>query len=98
MIYFGTNTSGLLGILPETGADVIGVDWRIELDEAWRRVGEHVTLQGNLDPHTLLAGPQAWQTATRRILDLTQDRPNHIFNLGHGIMKENRPPARYETW
>jgi uroporphyrinogen decarboxylase len=93
VIYFGTNTSGLLGILPETGADVIGVDWRIELDEAWRRVGEHVTLQGNLDPHTLLAGPQAWQTATRRILDLTQDRPNHIFNLGHGIMKETDPGA-----
>lgn len=93
VIYFGTNTAGFLSQLPETGADVIGVDWRIELDDAWKLVGAQTTLQGNLDPHTLLAGEASWQQGARRILEQTHARPNHIFNVGHGIIKETDPGA-----
>jgi uroporphyrinogen decarboxylase len=85
-IHFGTGTSNLFGELREAGGDVIGVDWRIPLDEAWARIGSDRAVQGNLDP-TLLLGP------TRRMLDQAQDvltraagRPGHIFNLGHGIL------------
>jgi uroporphyrinogen decarboxylase len=85
-IHFGTGTATLLELLREAGGDVIGVDWRIPLDEAWDRIGSDRAVQGNLDP-TLLLGP------TRRLLEQTQDvitraggRPGHIFNLGHGIL------------
>lgn len=85
-IHFGTGTSTLLELLREAGGDVIGVDWRIPLDEAWRRIGGDRAVQGNLDP-TLLLGP------TERLLERTTDvlaraggRPGHIFNLGHGIL------------
>ncbi len=85
-IHFGTGTATLLEMLREAGGDVIGVDWRIPLDEAWDRIGADRAVQGNLDP-TLLLGP------TTRMLEQTQDvvnraagRPGHIFNLGHGIL------------
>jgi uroporphyrinogen decarboxylase len=85
-IHFGTGTATLLELLREAGGDVIGVDWRIPLDDAWARIGSDRAVQGNLDP-TLLLGP------TTRLLEQTQDviaraagRPGHIFNLGHGIL------------
>ncbi len=88
VIYFGTETSGMLSLLRHTGADVIGVDWRIRLDDAWVQLGPGVAVQGNLDPATLFA---PWPEIERRaadILDRAAGRPGHIFNLGHGIMTE----------
>jgi uroporphyrinogen decarboxylase len=88
--HFGINTAGLLRLQAEAGGDVIGLDWRIALDEGRALVGERA-VQGNLDP-TLLLGP--WpvvaETATW-ILDLAAGRPGHIFNLGHGVLPETDP-------
>jgi uroporphyrinogen decarboxylase len=90
-IHFGTGTATLLEDLRDAGGDVIGVDWRIPLDEAWDRIGHGHAVQGNLDP-TLLLGP------TARLLDAAEDviaraarRPGHIFNLGHGILPTTPP-------
>ncbi|MFL5802079.1 MAG: uroporphyrinogen decarboxylase [Roseiflexaceae bacterium] len=88
VIYFGTGTAGLLGLLRQTSADVIGVDWRITLDDAWAQLGPDVAIQGNLDPHALFA---PWPEIERRATDLLRraaGRPGHIFNLGHGILTE----------
>lgn len=88
IIYFGVDLSGMLGQLRQTGADVIGLDWRITLDEGWARLGAGVAVQGNLDPHTLFA---PWPEVRRRaadILDRAAGRAGHIFNLGHGIVPE----------
>jgi uroporphyrinogen decarboxylase len=88
VIYFGTDTAGLLGLLRQSGADVIGVDWRIALDDAWAQLGPGVAIQGNLDPHALFA---PWPEIERRatdILNRAAGRPGHIFNLGHGILTE----------
>jgi uroporphyrinogen decarboxylase len=88
IIYFGTETSGMLSLLRHTGADVIGVDWRIQLDDAWAQLGPGVAVQGNLDPATLFA---PWPEIERRaadILNRAAGRPGHIFNLGHGILTE----------
>ena len=85
-IHFGVGTATMFDELREAGGDVIGVDWRSPIDEAWERIGSDRAVQGNLDP-TLLLGPN------RRMLDQAQDilervggRPGHIFNLGHGIL------------
>jgi len=88
VIYFGTNMNGMLGMLGEIGTDVIGVDWRIAIDDAWDQIGEHVAVQGNLDPVTLFA---PWEQVQRHVDDIlarTAGRPGHIFNLGHGILPE----------
>jgi len=70
----------------EAGGDVIGVDWRVELDDAWRRIGHDVAIQGNLDP-TLLFGPvNRLEERVKRILQQSEGRPGHIFNLGHGVL------------
>jgi uroporphyrinogen decarboxylase len=88
IIYFGANMSGMLPLLRQTGADVIGVDWRIQLDDAWAQLGPGLAVQGNLDPMTLFAPwPQIEQRAAA-ILDRAAGRPGHIFNLGHGILTE----------
>lgn len=86
--HFGINTAGLLRLQADAGGDVIGLDWRIALDDGWARVGHDRAVQGNLDP-TLLLGP--WETieATATwILDLAAGRPGHVFNLGHGVLPE----------
>jgi uroporphyrinogen decarboxylase len=88
VIYFGTNMNGLLSILPETGADVLGVDWRIEIDDAWEQIGENFAVQGNLDPVTLFASWEDIQRHADNILERTAGRAGHIFNLGHGILPE----------
>jgi uroporphyrinogen decarboxylase len=86
-IYFGTQTNGLLSMLKGLGADVIGVDWRIELDEAWEALGS-VAIQGNLDPALLFSTEKEVRARARRILAQAAGRPGHIFNLGHGILPE----------
>jgi uroporphyrinogen decarboxylase len=88
VIYFGTDMNGMLGLLRKTGADVIGVDWRVYLDDAWAQLGPGVAVQGNLDPHALFA---PWDAIERRAADVLRraaGRPGHIFNLGHGILTE----------
>jgi uroporphyrinogen decarboxylase len=87
VIYFGTDTATLLGSMKETGADVIGVDWRIPLDAAWEQIGSGA-VQGNLDPVLLFAQWSQIEKGTREILDRAAGRPGHIFNLGHGILPE----------
>ncbi len=88
VIYFSTGTDGMLELAAQTGADVIGVDWRIDLAEAWRRIGPEFAIQGNLDPTCLLADWPAVEERTAAVLDSAGGRPGHIFNLGHGVLRE----------
>jgi uroporphyrinogen decarboxylase len=88
VIHFGTDTSGLLELLAEAGGDVIGVDWRIDLDVAWRRIGHDRAVQGNLDPVTLFAPRDELRKQVKRVLHEAGGRPGHIFNLGHGILPQ----------
>jgi uroporphyrinogen decarboxylase len=85
-IHFGTGTGSLLELQRDAGGDVIGLDWRVDLDEAWGRLGHGVAVQGNLDPATLMASIETVRVRARRILDQAGGRPGHIFNLGHGIL------------
>src|SRR6266571_312426 len=85
-IHFGTGTASLLELMAEAGGDIISVDWRMTLDDAWARIGYERGIQGNLDP-TLLLTP--WDVVEQGMLDVlrqAQHRPGHIFNLGHGVL------------
>lgn len=86
LIHFATMSCGLLERMKRAGGDVIGVDWRIDLGEAWSRIGFDVAIQGNLDPTVLLAPCEVIEREACRILEKAQRRPGHIFNLGHGIL------------
>jgi uroporphyrinogen decarboxylase len=86
VIYFGVETASLLPSMAETGADVIGLDWRIPLDQGWRAVGPGCGVQGNLDPIALFAPLEVLESRVREVLALAAGRPGHIFNLGHGIV------------
>jgi len=86
IIYFGTDSTTLLPSMSETGAEVIGLDWRVPLDEGWRTVGHKHAVQGNLDPVTLFASWNEVKQRAENILRLADGRPGHIFNLGHGIL------------
>ena len=86
MIHFGTGTSAMLPQMREAGGDVIGIDWRIHIDEAWATVGHDVAVQGNLDPLTLFAPLHEIERRVEDILRRAGGRPGHIFNLGHGIL------------
>ncbi|HYM76736.1 MAG TPA: uroporphyrinogen decarboxylase [Candidatus Dormibacteraeota bacterium] len=88
IIYFGTDSATLLPAMEETGADVIGLDWRIPLDEGWERVDYKTAVQGNLDPVLLFAGWKELKSRAEDILRRADGRPGHIFNLGHGILPE----------
>jgi uroporphyrinogen decarboxylase len=88
VIYFGTDSATLLPAMKETGADVIGLDWRIPLDEGWERLEHKSAVQGNLDPVLLFAGWKELKSRAEDILRLAAGRPGHIFNLGHGILPE----------
>ena len=88
VIHFGTGTSSLLESMKEAGGDVIGLDWRIRLDEGWKRLGNEVAVMGNLDPVVLFADQSVLRSQTKRILDQAAHKPGHIFNLGHGILPE----------
>jgi uroporphyrinogen decarboxylase len=85
-IHFGTGTAGLLPLMAEAGGDVVGVDWRISLDEAWQAIGTGAGIQGNLDPVALMAPPPLLREKASDIMDRAGNRPGHIFNLGHGIL------------
>jgi uroporphyrinogen decarboxylase len=87
VIYFGTETAMLLELMKSTGCHVLGVDWRIELDSAWSRIGD-VAIQGNLDPAALFAEIPEIRRQAKRILDQAGGRPGHIFNLGHGVLPD----------
>jgi len=88
VIHFGTVTGALLELMREAGGDVIGLDWRVDLAEAWHRLGPDVSVQGNLDPVALFADVAEIKRRAREILDRAAGRPGHIFNLGHGILPE----------
>ncbi len=88
VIHFGTNTNGMLELIRDAGSDVTGVDWRIDLDTAWQRLGPDTAIQGNLDPLALLAPWPELKSRARRVLDQANGRPGHIFNLGHGILPQ----------
>jgi uroporphyrinogen decarboxylase len=88
IIYFGTDSATLLPAMKETGADVIGLDWRIPLDEGWQRLDHQCAVQGNLDPVLLFADWKQLRSRAEEILRRAGGRPGHIFNLGHGIVPE----------
>jgi uroporphyrinogen decarboxylase len=88
VIHFGTVTGNLLELMREAGGHVIGLDWRVDLAEAWERLGHDVGVQGNLDPVALFAEVGEIRRRAREILDKATGRPGHIFNLGHGILPE----------
>jgi uroporphyrinogen decarboxylase len=86
VIYFGVETSTLLPLMRQTGADVLGLDWRTPLDRTWRELDYSVAVQGNLDPITLFAPPEVLEARVAEVLSAAAGRPGHIFNLGHGIV------------
>jgi uroporphyrinogen decarboxylase len=88
IIYFGTDSATLLPSMRETGAEVIGLDWRIPIDDGWRSVGFDCATQGNLDPVLLFAEWKELKSRAQGILRRAAGRPGHIFNLGHGILPE----------
>ncbi|MEM6283225.1 MAG: uroporphyrinogen decarboxylase [Chloroflexota bacterium] len=88
MIHFGTNTNGMLEDIRDAGGDVIGVDWRIDIDVATKRLGDGVAVQGNLDPVALFAPWEELEPRAKNVLDRMKGRGGHIFNLGHGILPQ----------
>ena len=85
-IHFGTGTATLLPAMARAGGDVIGLDWRIALDDGWAVVGEDRGVQGNLDPAVLLGPWDRVEAAALDVLTRAGGRPGHIFNLGHGVL------------
>ena len=88
VIHFGTGTGALLELMRDAGGDVIGLDWRVDLGEAWRRLGPTVGVQGNLDPAALFAPADEIRRQVARILERAGGRPGHVFNLGHGVLPD----------
>jgi uroporphyrinogen decarboxylase len=88
VIHFGTVTGNLLELMREAGGDVLGLDWRVDLTDAWARLNYSIAVQGNLDPIALFADVDEIRRRARAILDQAGGRPGHIFNLGHGILPE----------
>lgn len=86
IINFSTNTGTYLDVIKEAGGDVVGVDWRVKLDSAWKTIGYDRAIQGNLDPAVLFAPPAIIKKRVKEIIDMAGGRPGHIFNLGHGII------------
>ena len=86
VIHFGTGTGTFLREVREAGGDVIGVDWRVELDEAWKTIGCDRGIQGNLDPVVLFSSRDEIRRQVKRVLAQVGGRGGHIFNLGHGVL------------
>lgn len=86
VINFATDNGGLLELMSESGGDVIGVDWRISIDMAWKRIGYKKAIQGNLDPAVLFAPTEEIKRHVKAILQMTGKHNGHIFNLGHGVL------------
>lgn len=91
VINFATGNPALLPLLSEAGGDVIGIDWRVRLDDAWQAVGHDRAVQGNLDPTVLFAEPAEIERRAQEIIDQAAGRPGHIFNLGHGVLPQTAP-------
>lgn len=87
-IHFGTNTATFLDLIKQAGGDVIGVDWHIDIGQAWDIVGNDVAVQGNLDPTVLLGPRELIEKKAKEVLDSVGNRSGHIFNLGHGLFPE----------
>jgi len=85
-IHFGTGTASLLELMTEAGGDIISVDWRVDLDDAWARIGYDRGIQGNLDPARLLAPWEVVEEGMHDVLRRAANRPGHLFNLGHGVL------------
>jgi uroporphyrinogen decarboxylase len=85
-IHFGTDTASLLESIASAGPDVVSLDWRVPLDEGWKRVGHEGGIQGNLDPAVLLGPADLVRARARDVLRRAGGRPGHIFNLGHGVL------------
>ncbi|MPZ13452.1 MAG: uroporphyrinogen decarboxylase [Chloroflexi bacterium] len=90
-IHFGTGTSSLLELMARAGGDLVGVDWRVLLDEAWDRIGQDRGIQGNLDPAAVVAPFDVAEEAARDVLRRANGRPGHVFNLGHGVLPDTPP-------
>jgi uroporphyrinogen decarboxylase len=88
VIHFGTGTAGFFRELHAAGGDVLGVDWRVNIDQAWMDIGYRSAIQGNLDPIALFAPLPELRAKVRDLLKRTGTRPGHIFNIGHGILPE----------
>jgi uroporphyrinogen decarboxylase len=91
VIHFGTGNPALLAHMVEAGGHVIGADWRVPLDVAWREIGADRAIQGNLDPAVLLADRSQIERRAQQVLDQAAGRPGHIFNLGHGVLPQTPP-------
>ena len=89
--HFGVGTAEILSLMSEAGADVVGADWRVPLDEVRRRVGPNTAIQGNLDPTLCLAEWSVVEKEAREVLKAAGGQPGHIFNLGHGVLPETDP-------
>lgn len=89
--HFGVGTGEILSLMSQAGADVVGADWRVPIDEVRRRVGPRTAVQGNLDPAVCLADWPVVAEQTRRVLKAAGGKPGHIFNLGHGVLPETNP-------
>jgi uroporphyrinogen decarboxylase len=96
-IHFGVGTGELLALMADAGADVVGVDWRVPLGEARRRVGPQVAVQGNLDPASCLAPWEAVAPQVRKVLAQAGGQPGHVFNLGHGVLPETDPDVLHRV-
>jgi uroporphyrinogen decarboxylase len=90
-IHFGTGTTHLLSSMARAGGDVIGLDWRLPLDDGWELVGEDRGVQGNLDPAVLLGPWERVDAGVRGVLERAGGRPGHLFNLGHGVLPDTDP-------
>lgn len=97
VIYFGVGTSELLSLMAKTGADVLGVDWRVPLDSAWSRIGYDRAIQGNLDPALCLSPWPEVKQGIDDILAAAGDRAGHIFNLGHGVLPPTDPATMQQV-
>jgi uroporphyrinogen decarboxylase len=90
-IHFGTGTASLLELMAEAGGDIISIDWRMDLDSAWERIGYDRGIQGNLDPTLLLTTWNVIEKGMQDVLQRASNRPGHIFNLGHGVFADTPP-------
>ena len=90
-IHFGTGTASLLELMAQAGGDIISVDWRVNLDDAWARIGYERGIQGNLDPSLLLTSWDVIEEGMRDVLRRADGHPGHIFNLGHGVPADTQP-------
>lgn len=88
VIHFATGAGSLNDTIRDAGADVVGLDWRVPLDEAWDSLGNDIAVQGNLDPAVLLAPPEVVREQARDVLRRADGRSGHIFNLGHGFLPQ----------